>query len=112
MARTVADIDVLQEYVAGVMGRADHHAHGVREIALAVAGAIVWRKEGSMKVMEHNGDMKNALWFEVGEDRYAVSYNHQADAIEVRDGTIRGDVLKAFTNETPLSEVREFFASL
>ena len=44
------------------MGRADHHAGNVNEIALALVGAILWRKnDRSIKVMEYNGETKKRI---------------------------------------------------
>lgn len=45
MPHRVTDVDVLRDYLRGVLGRADHHAQGVNEVALAVAGGVVWRKD-------------------------------------------------------------------
>jgi hypothetical protein len=95
------------------MFRADHHASNVNEIALAVAGAIVWRKDAEpIEVMAHAGDMKNVLWAKISGKRYAFSYNHQAGTIEIRRGTTRGTVVQSLTNSTSLAQVRSIFQSL
>lgn len=112
MPRSVSDIDVLQEYIAGVMERAAHHAGAVEEIALAVAGALVWRKDGPIKIYEREGKMANALWATIGGKVYALSYSHQAKTIEVRERSMQGKVLASFTNSTPIGDVKTFFASL
>ena len=114
MPRVVADVDTLQQYVAGVMDRADHHAPNVDEIALAVAGGIVWRKDADqeIEVFEREGEMKNVLWVRIGGRRCAVSYNHDAGAIEFRQSTTQGTVLGSFSNATPIADVRAFFESL
>lgn len=108
----VAEVDVLQEYLQGVLGRADHHAKGVDQIALALVGAVVWRKTGTLKVMAVDGDMKNVLWFETDKGKYALSYNHGAGTIELREKSVRGNVLASLSNNTPLAELRTLFASL
>jgi hypothetical protein len=113
MALTVTDISTLQDYIRGVMGRADHHAGGVNEIALALAGAIIWRKDDEpIKVMVQDGDTKNVLWVRIGGNRYAFSYNHSAGTIELREGSTRGAVLHSFSNSTPLSAVKQIFSNL
>ena len=48
MPQVVASVDVLQLYIQGVMARAEHHANKVDEVGLAIAGAVVWRKEGEI----------------------------------------------------------------
>ncbi len=113
MPTEVAEVDRLRDYLNGVMARADHHANNVNEIALAVVGAIIWRKDAaSIEVMEHNGELKNVLWVWIGGSKYAFSYSHPNGAIEIRRRTTRGAVLHSVTNATSLSEVRTIFQSL
>ena len=114
MPEHVVDIDRLHQYLCGVMDRASHHAGAVAEIALVLAGAIVWRKDETqpIKVMVREGEMKNVLWANIGGKRYAFSYNHASGEIEMREGSIQGDALHKFSNATPLKEVFDIFQSL
>lgn len=113
MPRSVGDVDVLTEYISGVIRRADHHAGGVDAIALAVAGGILWRKDPGtdLEVFEREGKMTNVLWVVVGGTRYALSYNHDG-AIEIRRGSTHGDVVASFSNSNTAVEVKEFFEGL
>ena len=45
MAVAVSEVEQLREYVRGVLGAAQHHAGNVDEIILAIAGAIIARKD-------------------------------------------------------------------
>jgi hypothetical protein len=112
MPRTVTEVDVLQDYIRGVMDRAAHHAGNVDEICLAIAGAIIWRKDGDIQVYEREGQMTNALWVSMNSARYALSYNHDAGQIEIREDSMRGRVVASFDNTNTAAEVRRFFASL
>jgi hypothetical protein len=112
MPQLIASVDVLQQYIQGVMARAEHHANNVDEVALAIAGAVVWRKEGEIEVMTREGDMKNVLWVRINGNRYALSYNHEQGRIEVRERNTQGHVLASFTNANTISEVKQFFAGL
>jgi hypothetical protein len=114
MPARVADVETLQTYIRGVMDRADHHARNVDEVCLTIAGALVWRKDAGtdLQVMAHAGEMKNVLWVHIGGQRYALSYNHQAGAIELREGSVQGKVLAAFTNASTAAAVKNFFATL
>ena len=110
MAITVKDIDTLQEYIKGVMGRADHHAGNVNEIVLALAGAIVWKKDiSSIKVMERAGETKNVLWVNINSKKYAFVYNHNTGKIDMREKTIQGSSLYQFDNNTSLSKLKNIF---
>jgi hypothetical protein len=113
MAKKVSDVDVLGQYIGGVLERAEHHAGAVDAVALTIAGAILWRKDPApIQVMERSGEMKNALWVKISGRRYALSYNHHVEAIEIREGSTHGGVLASFTNLTPPSEIKKFFAAL
>lgn len=112
MAREITNVDLLQQYIHGVMERAGHHAQEVSDIILAIIGAVVWQKDEDIQVFQQNGEMKNVLWVNIRGNRYALSYNHEVGAIEVRRGSISGETLRAFSNETPISEVKDFFSNL
>lgn len=113
MPQEVTDVDVLRDYLRGVVDRADHHALNVSEICLSIAGGVVWRKDNEpLEVMAREGEMKNVLWFRVGGQRYALAYNHELREIQLRRGTTHGDVVASFSNATSNGEVRNIFARL
>lgn len=114
MPLAVKDVDTLKRYVEGIMGRAEHHAGNVGGAALALAGAIVWRKDDAeeIEVMEREGDLKNVLWVKINGQRYAFSYNHTEETVEMRERSTQGPVLHSFTNSTPTSEIEAIFRTL
>lgn len=113
MAKEVTDIERLKEYVDGVVGRADHHARWVNEIALALVGAIVWKKdETPLKVLDRDGEMKNVLWVSINSVKYVFSYSRDRRAIDMREGTTRGRLVHSFSNSTSLADIRRVFEAL
>lgn len=113
MPTPVTDVAILQRYLEGVLARADHHAGNVGQIALAITGAIVWRKDPDpIQVLERDGEMKNVLWVLIGGQRYAFTYDHSTQAILILRGSTQGKVLHSLTNATPLSELSDIFRSL
>jgi len=112
MATTLHNIDILRDYLAGVLDRANHHAQNVNEIALAIAGGIIWRTTNDIRVLSREGEMKNVLWLQVSERRLCFVYNHNTNAIEIRDGSTHGTVLASFSNTTPIGDVKHFFEIL
>ncbi|EGQ7645831.1 hypothetical protein ACPF3S_003731 [Vibrio cholerae] len=113
MALTVKDVNILSQYISGVMARAEHHAGNVGEIALALAGAILWRKDDTnIKVMAHGADTKNVLWVTINGEQYAFSYNHSSEKIEMRKGSTHGNTIHEFDNSTPLSKLVKIFKGL
>jgi hypothetical protein len=113
MPKTVSDIDTLKEYLSGVMKRAGHHANNVDEIAPAIAGSIIWRKDPDpIKVMEQNGDMKNVLWVKISGKKYAFTYDHLSQTIQIKDGSTQGALLHSVSNATKLKDLKAIFVSL
>jgi hypothetical protein len=112
MPTTIESIEILQAYLSGVLDRANYHAQAVNEIALAIAGGIIWRTTKEIKVLSREGEMKNVLWLQVNSRRLCFAYNHISQIIEVREGSTHGNVIAAFHNQTALVTVKVFFESL
>jgi hypothetical protein len=111
MAHVISDVATLKEYIEAVMARAEHHGPNVGAIALTLAGAIVWRKDPEPIEVHEGRSMTHGtvLWVRIGGQRYAFRYNHETGEIEMRLGSVRGDVLHSFNNETPIREIEQVF---
>ncbi len=113
MALSVNTLNLLNQYITGVMERAEHHAPNVDEIALAIVGAIIWKvTDEDIQVKTYSGQMANVLWMTINVNRYALVYNHENETIEIREGSIRGNALYEFTNATPIIEIKQAFNNL
>ena len=112
MAISINSIETLQHYLSGVLDRAEHHAGNVEGVSLALLGAIIWKSDGEIEVREYNGRPANMLWFWVGQNRYAMTYNHQTGQIELKERTHKGGVLHSFDNSTTYREIIEIFRNL
>ncbi|WMI64092.1 hypothetical protein RBH94_08410 [Aestuariibaculum sp. YM273] len=109
---TIDSIHILKEYLTGVLDRANHHAHNVNEIALAIAGGIIWRTTNNIKVLSREGEMKNVLWLLVDDKRLCFVYNHDTFQIDIGEKSIQGKTIVSFDNKTPLKDVKDFFENL
>jgi Integron cassette protein VCH_CASS1 chain len=110
----VDDVNTLRQYIDGVMGRAQHHGPRVNAILLALAGAIVWRKD-TQPIQVHAGrTMRHGtvLWVRINGNRYAFKYSHRAQQIEMRRGSTRGAVVHRFDNSTSVAAVERIFRAL
>jgi hypothetical protein len=113
MPLTVADLKTLESYLDGVMNRSDHHAETVGAIALALIGAVLWKKDPEpIKVKTYAGKAANILWVQIHGKRYALAYNHREKCIDLRDRTLTGEAVFKFSNKTPVTEVYRAFKSL
>jgi 16S rRNA C1402 N4-methylase RsmH len=106
-------VNQLQAYLDGVMGRAGHHANSVQGVALALAGAIVWRKDPNvdLEVLSKSGDFKNVLWVTISGNKYAFSYDH-AGSIDMRKDNLQGPTLHKFDDTMTLTQVYQIFSAL
>lgn len=112
MALTINSVKILNEYVNGVLSRADHHAENVNEIVLALVGAVIWRATEDVKVRTRLGSIANMMWITIGENQYVLNYNHEKQNIELKRGSAKGVVITTFDDNTTLKEVRQIFSNL
>jgi hypothetical protein len=114
MTTQLQDVNDLKSYLMGVIDRAEHHAPNVKQICLALAGAVVLYKDSDqpLEVRGSRGDFKNVLWAHINGTRYAFSYNHKQQTIEIRRGSLRGTPAASFSNQTPTSQILQIFDDL
>jgi hypothetical protein len=115
MAVAVSEVEQLREYVRGVLGAAQHHAGNVDEIILAIAGAIIARKDDTPLQVRagRTQEMGRAITFTSNRgNTYALSYNHTTKQIDMKQNNSHGPVIHSFDNATPLSVVASTFAAL
>lgn len=112
MAIKINSIESLQNYLQGVLDRAQHHAGNVEGVALALLGAIIWKSTGEISVREYAGRPANMIWFHVNDKKYVLTYNHDTEEIELKDRTHTGSILDAFDNSSTYQEIIKSFGKL
>ena len=112
MALTITTLNLLNQYINGVMERADHHGQNVNEIVLTLAGAVIWRATQDVEVRTYNDETGNILWLTINGHRYAIAYNHNTLNIEIRDRNQNGTVLATFNNTNTALDVKNIFSTL
>ena len=111
MAKQINTIFELQSYFNGVMDRAIHHANNIDEIILAIAGGVIWKAQGTLKVRTYNGETANVLWLCTEKKTYCFKYNHTDVSILVCENSHKGRILQTFTNKSTAKEVKDFFST-
>lgn len=112
MALTINSVRILNEYVNGVLSRADHHAENVNEIVLALVGAVIWRATQDVQVRTRLGSIANMMWITIEGKRYVLNYNHVQQVIELKSDSAKGNIIAIFDDNTSLAEVRRIFSTL
>ena len=113
MSIKMDSVGILREYFNGVLGRADHHAQEVEEVALTLMGAVIWKaKENSIEVRSVGEKTGNMLWFETNRSRYSFRYDHSDKKIELREKTSNGPIISIFDNTITANTVYNIFGDL
>jgi hypothetical protein len=112
MAISINSIESLQNYLIGVLSRANHHAGNVEGVSLALLGAIIWRTNGEIAVREYNGNPANMIWFHIDEKKYAMTYNHSNEEIDLKERTHTGNIIATFDNNSTYEEIIQVFRTL
>ena len=117
MKKPVRDLDFFQKYLQGVMSRAMTQQPQVAGIALALASAVIWKKDGDILVWERDGRLVNVLQVQINGAEYTFAFRHAMpghtiEKIEVKKGTTHGRVLRYFDNSNTVEDVLRFFESL
>ncbi|GIP29149.1 hypothetical protein J23TS9_42790 [Paenibacillus sp. J23TS9] len=108
------DSDTMRKYLRGVLARAGHHAPNVEACVIALFGGVIaYKDKGTdLEVKEHEGDMKNVLWTQIKGKRYAFTYNHDKQCIDMRENSTHGPARESFDDTWTLSRIRALFSSL
>lgn len=114
MPHTIISVNELQQYLTGTADRAEHHAQNVSQVILALAGAIVLFKDQDedIRVKTYRGSLANVLWVKINGIRYAFSYNHDGESVDIRRNSLQGDVIDSFDNNSNFSEILGVFRNL
>jgi hypothetical protein len=107
------DVDDVKDYFMGLVAKNDSPVSNNNKVILTVAGAVMWRKHSSpFKSMEQDRDSKYVLWLCTKKQRYAVLYLHDEGVIEVREGSLEGEVRGTFNNKTPNEHIYDVIVGL
>lgn len=114
MSVSIRDVDTLQRYLENVIEKAEHHAPNIREVLLVLAGAVVLLKDRNepIRIRTRQGQLANELWAYINGTRYAFSYNHRTQSVEVRQGSHSGNVAARFNNRTRPRQVLALLSQL
>ncbi len=90
----------------------NHHGVGVRATAAKIVGyVLLYHDEGTLAVSAGEKFSSFGTAEFLGR-RLAFSYSHESDAIEVREGGVRGTTIQRFNDHTGDMEILRFFTNL
>jgi hypothetical protein len=114
MPLQVDDVTALQDYLLGVVERSSHHAAKVDEVIHPLLGAIIRFKDTDrvLEVRTLAGEAKNVIWVWIKDVRYALSYDHRTECIDLRERSTSGETVASFTNKSSTAEIIRVFEQL
>lgn len=107
-------IDEFHSYLTEVIRRAQHHAPEIEQIILALAGAVILKKDTgtAIEVGTYRGNTANLLWVIIHGHRYVFTYSHDGGQIIIRRDSTQGEEVNSFDNSTSMSRLIRIFNQL
>ncbi len=118
MARSLKTVNEIHNYVSMVTAAANHHASSVASIIPYIESAVLMRlnlSNDDVSIYERNGKLARTCWVKFGGPparRWVFSYNYNQQKIDLRKGSIQGNVIFQFDNSTPISVINAQIANL
>ena|ERR1700720_2416205 len=103
MPTKVTDVDILKEHI--------NEAIGMSDAALALLGAIVWKKDIEAIAVSSKRANTQKLTIKLNGVKYVFTCDSKARLIDMHTLT-GGARITSFSSQTPASEVRRVFESL
>jgi hypothetical protein len=84
------------------------------EVLIALAGvAVLFKDPGSQLVAgTYRGGLANVLRMTIAGETYVLSYDHEEEAVQIKQGSSQGEVVGRFNNHTEPSEIMRLFRRL
>ncbi len=115
MARNISTINEIKQYVAKVTVAASHHAPNVQHVIPLLENEVLERLKlptDKFQVYERNGNLARTCWITFATNRYAFSYNYQTQMIELKQGSLQGQLIQDFSNSTAQAKIQSVIKSL
>jgi hypothetical protein len=88
----------------------NHHGKGIRSTAAQIVGyVLLYHDKGTLRV---SAGTKFSSFGTAQFNGRSLAFSHNAGAIEIREGSIRGQTIKSFNDHTPPMEILRFFTNL
>jgi hypothetical protein len=111
-AQRLLDTGDVAAWAGLVRENLNHHGVGVRATVAKIIGYVfLYHDEGTLHVSAGE-KFSNFATAEFGGRSLAISYSHDKDAIEIREGSIRGTTIAQFNDHTGDMEILRFFTKL
>ena|SRR5260221_10793193 len=112
MARHIATLSDLQEYIRSLQANSLHHAAGMLEVFPKVLVAAIGRMDsGTLHAWERDGETKNAAWCDFNRATHFFSYEHNG-AVTVKAQSMQGPVVERFDNSDAFDDISRRLAAL
>ncbi len=112
MSVRIENIKLLRDYVQGISSRSLHHAHNVNEVIFPLIGLVLLKSEGDILVRDQDGELKNVIWFTIGNSRYSMKYDHHKNVITLHFGSSTGEIIHEFRNSDSTQFLVKIFDNL
>ncbi|MCZ4296638.1 hypothetical protein [Henriciella marina] len=115
MARRLKTDNEIDAFIEKVTTEANHHALNVNRVIQPLSEEVRERldlKSDKVEVYEREGRIARTCWVVIDGSRYVFSYNYNNEQIDLRERSLRGQVLSSFENSTSRQTIRKAVAGL
>lgn len=115
MARNLKTNNEIDSFISKVIKEANHHAKPVEHIIQSLSDEVrSYLKLGSDKieVYERNGKLARTCWVTILNKRYVFTYNYDEEKIDLRKGSLQGELIFQFDNFTNTQDLKKQIALL
>ena len=108
MARNLTTNEQIDDFIQKVIRDAKHHGGNVADIIMPLSQEVRARLNlgpDTVSVWEREGKIGRTCWVELNGRRWAFSYRHKSQKIELRQGTTQGNVEFEFENSTTPTKI-------
>ena len=115
MARNLKTDNDIDNFISKVIKEADHHATRVMDIIQPLSDEV--RKYlqlglDKIEVYERNGKLARTCWVTLKNKRYVFTYNYDEQFIDLKKGSLQGQLIFQFDNSTSLQDLKKIVAQL
>jgi len=111
-AQEVLDIGKMGTFARIVRHNVDHHGKGIRATVATILGSVLLYHDPGTLQVSAGRKYKSFGTAEFKGRPLTFKYSHDQGAIQVREGSVRGKIIRSFDDRTRNSEIRQFFTNL
>ncbi|WP_080425345.1 hypothetical protein [Burkholderia ubonensis] len=114
MARNLRTNAYIDKYIDQVIEAANHHAPRVKNVIQPLSDEVrrnLRLGTDKIEVYERNGKIARTCWVTINGKRKVFTYNYDTGEIDLKAGSLQGQTIHSFDNDSTLGAIGRIIAS-